>query len=419
MTGSSLSSAPESIDGPLRDEAALERLFRTHFAGLCQEARDHLGETAAPAAPRVVEAAFRQAWEDRAHIPTEAELTASLHESVRRASARELSRRAAAHHLGGSAEASHHATTAPDVDQSWQHLTRLLHPEATRAEAQAYSERLRHEAAEHVGDLSKARSWRVPLIILGVGAVAAGGLMWYLTHLGADRVVTRALGSSEARPIMSANGQTGRLTLNDSTKVLLAPGSKLIIPQLFNEQFRAVKVEGAAQFNVAPGNPLPFEIRVGNAAVIATGTTIAVRLYPNDPVAMVRVPEGTATLKVDKQVRPVTAGQTVIIEPNGTIREPTPAELALATNWTDRRVTMSRKLRDVVAELNRWYGVEIKVPELKVLEKPASVDASLDSLRVAIAQVEKSADVEFAYVGQTMVFRTKKSGGTPGAKPKP
>jgi len=104
-----------------------------------------------------------------------------------------------------------------------------------------------------------------------------------------------------------------------------------------------------------------------------------------------------------------------VIESNGTMREPTPAELGVATNWTTRRVTIARQLRDVVTELNRWYGVDIKVPELKALDRPASVDAPLDSLRVAIAQVENSADVTFGYEGQTMVFRAKKAGDTSAA----
>jgi ferric-dicitrate binding protein FerR (iron transport regulator) len=416
MTGSSVSNSPETIGGPLRDEAALEGLFRTHFSGLCEEARDHLGETASSAAPKVVEAAFRQAWDERTHIASEADLTAFLHESVRRSAARELSRRAAAHHLGGAATgAGHHATSAPDVDQAWSHLTRQLHPEATRADAQAYAEKLRHEAAEHVGDLSKPNSWRIPVIIGVVGAVIAGGALWWATQLGADRVVSRALSSSEARPLIASNGQTGTLTLADSTRVMLGAGSKLIVPPLFNEQYRAVKVEGAARFNVAPGNPLPFEIRAGNAAVIATGTTIIVRAYPNDPVVTVRVPEGTATVKVGKEQRSLSAGRALVIENNGTMREPTPAELAVGTNWTNRRVTMTRELRDIVQELNRWYGTDIKVPELKALQRPASVDAPLDSLRVAIAQVENSADVTFGYEGQTMVFRTKKAPD----KPKP
>jgi len=416
MTGSSVSH-PETIDGPLRDEATLESLFRTHFSSLCEEARDHLGEGASSAAPKVVESTFRQAWDDRAHIASEADLLVYLHDMVRRCAARELSRRAAAHHLGGAATgAGRHATPVADVDQAWAHLTRQIHPEGTRAEAHAYAEKLRHEAAEHVGDLSKPSSWKIPVIIGVFGALIAGGAMWYATQLGADRVVTRALSSSEARPLSAANGQTGTLTLDDSTKVMLGAGSKLTIPKMFNEEMRAVKIEGAARFTVAPGNPLPFEIRAGNAAVIATGTTITVRAYPNDPVVTVRVPEGTATVKVDDKERSLSNGQALVIESNGTMREPTTAELGVATNWTNRRVTVARQLRDVVAELNRWYGTDIKVPEPKALERPASVDAPLDSLRVAIAQVESSAGVTFAYEGQTMVFRMKKD--STAAKPK-
>ena len=412
MTGSSLSNAPDTISGPLRDEAALERLFRTHFSALCEEARGHLGEAAAGAAPKVVEAAFRQAYDDRAQIASESDLTAFLHEAVKHASARELSRRAGARHLaaGSAGGAHHHATAAAvDVDQAWAHLTRQLHPEAVRAEAQAYTEQLRHHAAEHVGDLSKPRSWKGPVIFGIIAAAIAGGAIWWVTRLGVDRAVTRALSSSEARTLQAASGQTGNLTLDDSTKVTLAPGSKLIIPKLFGDQMRAVKIDGAARFVVAPGNPQAFQIHAGDAAIIATGTTIVVRAYPNDTTVTVHLREGQATLRVGKTEQAITAGQTLVVG-HGKIRQASAVEVAEGTNWTDRRVTIARQLRDVVQEVNRWYGVDIKVPELKALDRPASVDAPLDSLRVAIAQVERSADVQFGYEGQTMVFRTKKAG---------
>ena len=411
MTGSSLSSAPETINGPLRDEATLERLFRTHFSALCEEARGHLGEAAASAAPKVVEAAFRQAYDDRAHIASDADLMAFLHEAVRHAAARELSRRAGARHLaaGTSGTAHHHgATPVADVDQAWAHLTRQLHPEAVRAEAQAYTEQLRHHAAEHVGDLSKPMSWKGPVIFGIVAAALAAGAIWWITRLGTDRAVTRALASSEARTIQAANGQTGNLTLDDSTKVTLAPGSKLTIPRQFGVEMRAVKIEGAARFTVTPGNPQLFEIRAGDAAIIATGTTIIVRAYPNDKLVTVLLREGMANLRVDKNVQAVSVGQAVVVDDHK-VRPAAPKEVAEATNWTDRRVTVSRRLRDVVDEINRWYGVDIKVPELKAHERPATVDAPLDSLRSAIAQVEQSADVQFGYEGQTMVFRTKKA----------
>ena len=418
MTGSSLSNAPETINGPLRDEAALERLFRTHFSALCEEARGHLGEAAASAAPKVVEAAFRQAYDDRAHIASDTDLAAYLHEAVRHASARELSRRAGARHLsvGGAAGGAHHHTTAvPDVDQAWTHLTRQLHPEAVRAEAQAYTEQLRHHAAEHVGDLSKPRSWKGPVIFGILAAALAAGVMWWITQLGTDRVVTRALASSDARTIQAANGQTGNLTLDDSTRVTLAPGSKLIVPRQFGTEMRAVKIDGAARFTVAPGNPRPFEIRARDAAIIATGTTIIVRAYPNDKLVSVLLREGTANLRVAEDVQAITAGQTLVVD-DQRVRKASAAEVAEAANWTDRRVTISRPLRDVVHEINRWYGVDIKVPEVKAHDRPATVDAPLDSLRSAIAQVEQSADVQFGYEGQTMVFRTKKAGADSAKK---
>ena len=410
MTGSSLSNAPETISGPLRDEATLERLFRSHFSALCEEARGHLGEGAAGAAPKVVEAAFRQAYDDRAHIASEADLTAFLHEAVRHAAARELSRRAGARHLsaGATGAAHQHSTAVADVDQAWTHLTRQLHPEVGRAEAQAYTEQLRHHAAEHVGDLSKPRSWKGPVLFGIIAAALAAGALWWVTRLGTDRAVTRALSSSEARTLQAANGQTGNLTLDDSTKVTLAPGSKLTIPRAFNVEMRAVKIDGEARFTVAPGNPQPFEIRAGDAAIIATGTTILVRAYPSDKLVSVMLREGTANLRVGKDVQSITAGQTLVVDDHK-VRQASAAEVAEVANWTDRRVTISRELRDVVQEINRWYGVDIKVPEVKAHDRPASVDAPLDSLRSAIAQVEQSADVQFGYEGQTMVFRMKKA----------
>jgi ferric-dicitrate binding protein FerR (iron transport regulator) len=410
MSGSSLSSAPDSIGGPLRDEASLERLFRAHFSALCDEARTHLGDAAASSAPKVVEAAFRHAWDDREHIATEPDLEAFLHEAVRHTAARELSRRAGARHLAGaSSGAGHHTAQVADVDQAWAHLTRQIHPETGRAEAQAYTEQLRHHAAEHVGDLSKPRSWKVPVLI-GVLAVAlVGAAMWWLSGVGTDRVVTRALSSSEARSLTAAPGQVGNVTLDDSTRVTLAPGSKLTIPRQFPEEMRAVKIEGAARFVVAPGNAQPFEIRAGDAAVIATGTTIVVRAYPSDDYVTVRLREGQAKLRVAEEEQVLATGSGIVLESGDRIRAATPAELAEAANWTERRVTMARELRDVVAEINRWYGVDIKVPEIKALDRPAKVDAPLDSMRVAIAQVEQSADVTFGYEGQSMVFKMKKA----------
>ena len=121
------------------------------------------------------------------HIASEADLATFLHDvdSPQRPPASSVVARAHDTSAGGRpAAATMPPNAVSDVDQAWQHLTRQLHPEAVRAEAQAYAEQLRHHAAEHVGDLSKPRSWKVPVIIGIVAAAIAGGAMWYITQLG-------------------------------------------------------------------------------------------------------------------------------------------------------------------------------------------------------------------------------------------
>ena len=110
--------------------------------------------------------------------------------------------------------------------------------------------------------------------------------------------------------------------------------------------------------------------------------------------------------------------RTVVIEKGDKMRDATPEETAVAVNWTNRRITISRKLGDVVAEMNRWLGTDMAVPENKARDRNASVDAPMDSMRVAIAQVEKSADVTLGYEGQnqTMVFRANTVPGVPNKK---
>jgi hypothetical protein len=56
----------------------------------------------------------------------------------------------------------------------------------------------------------------------------------------------------------------------------------------------------------------------------------------------------------------------------------------------------------------------VKVVDLPLLERQASLDVPLDSSRLAISQVEKSANVKFAYEGETKVFKD----AAPGAKKK-
>ena len=400
------SDLPPTPGVPLSDPQSLEQYFRSHFTELATEAKSQLDD-AGSAAPRVVEGAFRHAWEERERILTPQDLDAFLHEEVRHGVAREKSRRASLHRhdAHGTAKAASHAPPPIDVDQSWTHLSHTLHlvPDDTD-HTQEVAALLRHDTAGHVADMAKKRSWKVPIAIGVAAAVIVAGGIYYVDRLGDEGAVTGALAAPDARPHVAATAQMAIVGLDDGTQVTLTPESKLIVPKRFGDQMRAVKLDGEATFNVPTGKKTPFEIRAGNASIIVTGTVLTVRAFAPESAVVVALKEGSASVKVGDSVRVVKTGQALFIKKNA-VREPTAQELQEATTWNDKTLTIAnRQLRDVLPQLRRWYGLDIKVVDLPLLDRPVTIQASLDSPKEAITAVEKSANVKFGYQGKTMVF---------------
>jgi transmembrane sensor len=257
-----------------------------------------------------------------------------------------------------------------------------------------------------VANLAKQPSW-VPAILVGVGAlvIALGGI-WYVNRLGDEGAIGHALAAADARPHVSATAQMAIVSLDDGSKVMLAPESKLIVPKHFSDVMRVVKLDGAGTFTATPAGKRGLQIRAGNAAVTTTGTILTVRAYPEDDAVTVFVKEGTVTMKVGDSTYTIAAGKALRAEKSGQVHEPTPEQLEEAISWNDHTVTIAnRQLRDVLPQLKRWYGLDIKVLDLPLLDRPVSIRATADSPREAITAVEKSADLKFGYMEKTMVFR--------------
>lgn len=399
------SDLPPAPGVPLSDPQSLEQYFRSHFNELATEAKSQLDDASA-AAPRVVEGAFRHAWEERERILTPQDLDAFLHEEIRHGVAREKSRRASLHYAHGPAKTAPHATQI-DVDQSWNHLSHTLHlvPEEQTDHAQEVAAVLRHDTAGHVADMAKKRSWKVPIAIFVVAAALVAGGIYYVDRLGDEGAVTGALNAPDARTHLAATAQLAIVTLDDGTRVMLTPESKLVVPKQFGELMRAVKLEGEATFTVTPGKSKQFEVRAANTKTLVTGTVLTVRNFAAESSVVIALKDGSAIVKVGDSTRTVGAGQAVFVK-NSKMREPTAPELQEATTWNDKTLTIAnRSLRDVLPQLKRWYGIDIKVLDLPLLDRPVSLQASLDSPKEAITGVEKSANVKFGYEGKTMVFR--------------
>ena len=408
---------------PLGDEEALHRVFLTEYPTLAAEARADLGDEGAGFGAHVVEGAFVRAWDARDRLSTPESVHDFLVEDVHHAAARALSRRAIAHRIGthSAPPTAHvqHSLKEMNPDEAWMHIQHALHGDAHTPDAiEAAMAISRHETAEHIATVEKARPWWIAVAaVIAMALVVWGGLRW-ADRASADSRLARAVNASDARVVTSAPAQIGVVTLAEGTGVRLAPDSKLSIPKDFGPDVRAVKLQGAAAFNVAPNQPSDFQVHTDNAVIVAKGTAFTVRDYANDPGTTIIVTEGAVDVRHGDRTDAVRAGSSRVVPTTGNAHPASAVERDAADAWRTGTVVINDEpLGNALPELKRWYGLDIHVPHTPLLERHVSVRASLDSSHAAIRQIEQSANVQFGYVGTTMVFQEPDKSAAP-AKPK-
>lgn len=402
----------------LSDEAALKRAFDTEFAQCLATAKSQLGE-AGSLAPRVVETAFLNVWGQRAMLANQDQLKSALADEIRHGSARALSKRVSGARFGavGGAHAKAHEASADHETPAhvWSQIDKALHGTGPTADARkATAAAGRHEAAEHMKRMSKRPGWVIPVAILVIALAISVGGMLYVDRLGEDDAVLGLVANQGIQPIQSTAGQIGSVKLGDGSQMKIGPETRVYIPDGFGTTNRALKVEGTAAFEVAPGNVMPFRVVSRRNHFIATGTKFVISTFNPDTLPMVLVQEGSVTVKSGKNMAVANAGQAMVADAAKGIRPATDDEKAEAFSWVDGRVTVRNKqLRQVIAAMGRWFNYDIKVPDLPLLDRPAALDVPLDSSKQAIAQAEKSANVKFGYEGENKVF--KDASGAPAA----
>lgn len=202
--------------------------------------------------------------------------------------------------------------------------------------------------------------WRRVAAVAAIVLVGVWGAN-RLTSLGKPPAITLASDAS------TEPGEVRPLRLPDGTNVVLGPRTTMRFRADAAFGPREVWLEGEAQFAIAPMTGRQFRVYAAHGTADDIGTTFTVRAYAGDSVVRVVVMDGMVQLSArgaplaQSGAQLIRAGQLGQLSRDGVVRTER-ADLARSSAWLRDTLTFTdASLRDVAAELERWYGVDVVV----------------------------------------------------------
>ena len=195
------------------------------------------------------------------------------------------------------------------------------------------------------------------------------------------------------------------LTLSDGTKVWLNSQSKIRYPVIFNDITREVYLEGEAYFEVQHDDKLPFIVNTSKSAIRVYGTSFNVKAYPDDSFQKTTLEEGSIGLQVnDKEFKLVPNQQAVLNTANEVNVIKIKARQQSA--WRHGRFLFDNEnLEDIMAQLARWYDVNIFFvgPKVKNLHFSGEIDR-YENIEKVLHMIGLTTNISFSINGKTITI---------------
>lgn len=242
----------------------------------------------------------------------------------------------------------------------------------TRNRLDARPEGRARRVASGLSTFGLGRAWsRTQGFSWGSGGIAAVLVVGVAAGLWFGRTrVWRTF--SRSTPVVYASyatrdGQIAHLTLDDGSRVTLAPNTTLGVSRGFATR-RDITVRGEAYFDVAR-QATPFVVHTGSVATRVLGTSFDVRRYPSDSSVRVAVVSGKVSVTGRYGVT-LAAGELGRVS-DSTFATKSTDGVTAATGW----VAGTLAFREVPASelldaVGHWYGLEFDVTDSALVRRP-------------------------------------------------
>jgi ferric-dicitrate binding protein FerR (iron transport regulator) len=262
--------------------------------------------------------------------------------------------------------------------------------------------RARHDGRSTRPGFSRP-SPRVRRLTLGLTAGLAAAAVLAAAWVGLRPADRGANTVHAGRSLATGRGQRATLQLSDGSRIVLGPVSHLRYEE--RDGARTVQLEGEAYFDVVAASARPFVVRTRDAATRVLGTAFAVRCYASDTTARIAVAHGRVA--VGDSV--LAAGTVAWAGPRG-VRVTHHVAVSHYVGWTDGALVFDRApMRDVVAELSRWYDVTFRVDDAQLAAARVTTSFTNTGVDEVARSLALSLNATYQRNGRTITFMPQTS----------
>lgn len=215
----------------------------------------------------------------------------------------------------------------------------------------------------------RRRVLRVAMRAAAVLVLAAGGVaVWNITARQSEEVTNVAMAETA-----TLRGQRATVRLPDGTRVLLGPATTMRYAIAPTKGERLVQLDGEAQFIVVHSEKRPFVVKTRHGIATDLGTRFVVRAHAADSALTVAVSEGKVSVKRGDAAQDsvlLAAGDLGRLTANGMLSAERGVALDRYFGWTTGRLVFrDTPLAEAVAELGRWYDVDVRIANSALEQK--------------------------------------------------
>lgn len=233
-------------------------------------------------------------------------------------------------------------------------------------------------------------------VLVATSAVALRGT-W--PHTSSSTTIART-----TRDFAAGQGQRALIDLADGTHIVLAPATRLHVSlPVDGRGVRELTLDGEAMFTVTHDVARPFVVHSRYGTTVDVGTSFGVRAYAGESYRVV-VRDGRVALS-ERGAPVLVAGDVAARGASGTLHIAHAQNAAALLDWTSGRLTFEHTpFADLVPELERWYGVTIRIATPALRDRVVTGQLGTESRAEAMNALGRTLGAQHVMNGSRVTF---------------